>query len=96
MESLRKEIDKRDYRNIEGLKCEISFKEFDYFLNVLYPLNWITEKKGNVDQSFLLNECLTENLYYKFSEIKTEKGFKYYCEVVRYKSFLEVEKEIYG
>ena len=74
-ELLKAEITKRNYNNIEGLKAEITAEQFNYFLNVLYPLNWNTEKN-----TFLLNEPLTENLYYGFSQI----GIKFYCEVLRY------------
>jgi hypothetical protein len=80
--SLSREIDKRDYENIEGLKAEITEKEFNHFLNVLPPINWINEYPNN---SFILSECLTENLYYKFSQVEINKKIKFFCEVVRYK-----------
>lgn len=72
---LDKEIHKRDYENIKGLKAEISEKEYYYFLEVLPPLNW---NKG----SFILSEALTENLHEQF--IHDRKTNKYYCEVVEY------------
>ena len=70
---LQDEINKRDYENIEGLKAEITEQEFNYFLNILPPLNWC-------DNSFILSETLTSNLYLKFSNSED----KYFCEVVRY------------
>ena len=69
-----KEIHKRDYQNIKGLKAQITEKCFDYFLEVLPPMNWENE---NGENSFYLSECLTENLYYKFYETNNI----FYCEV---------------
>ena len=77
-ESLQEEIHKRDYENIKGLKCVITEEQWNYFLNVLPPLNWINEFKEN---TFLLSECLTENLYLKFISIEDKKFF---CEIVAY------------
>ena len=68
---LNKEIHKRDYENIKGLKAEISEDEYNFFLNVLPPLKW-------KDESFILSECLTENLYHKFFI----EDNKYFCEIV--------------
>ena len=81
---LQAEIHKRDYENIEGLKAEITEQEFNYFLEVLPPLNWL-------ENSYLLSECLSENLYLKFSRLNN----KFFCEVVRY-DLNEQEIEVFG
>jgi len=71
--SLSRAIHKQDFKSIKGLKAEITEEDFNYFLNVLPPMDWL-------ENSFILSECLTENLYYKFSKVDN----KFYCEVVEY------------
>jgi len=81
-EELRQEITNRDYNNILGLKCRITAKDYNYFLEVLPPFNWINEFPNS---SFILSECLSGNLYYKFSRVKENMKLVYYCEIVEYK-----------
>jgi len=71
MKELQKEIKKRDYNNIGGLKAKITEKDYWYFLEVLPPFKVI--KNG-----FVLSEALSDNLYYQFTEVNN----KYFCEVV--------------
>ena len=71
MAGLRKEIRKRKYNNILGLKAKITAKEYDYFLEVLPPFKYT--KNG-----FVMSEALTDQMYYQFSEI----GKKFYAEVI--------------
>lgn len=66
---LDEEINKRDYEDIIGLKCEIVEDEFNYYYEVL-P---IKETK----EGFFLMECLNENNYFFF----TQKEDKFFCEV---------------
>ena len=72
MAGLRKEIHKRKYDGIKGLKATITKEEYDYFLNVLPPFKYT--KNG-----FILSEALSDQLYYEFKQI----GKKYYAEVVK-------------
>ena len=74
-EELRTEIRKRNYNNILGLSANITEKEYNYFLNVLPPMEWR-------DNSFLLSECLSDDLYYKF--ISYPKANIYTCEIVKH------------
>lgn len=69
---LRDTIGKRDYNNILGLKAKITEKDYYYFLEVLPPMRW----KNN---SFVLSEALSDQLYYQFSN--TPEG--YFAEVVK-------------
>ena len=71
---LSKEIDKRDYQNIEGLKVEITKKEYWHFLECLPPLDFNGE-------NFYLMEFLTGDLTLYFTVVNK----KYYCEVKQYK-----------
>ena len=80
-EELRKEVeDNRDYENIKGLKAKVTRAEYDYFLEVLPPAKMTND-------SFYMSEFLTGELTYKF----TEKGNRYFCEVV---DFREENKEM--
>ena len=72
MDELRKEIRKRKYDGILGLKATITEEEYDYFLNVLPPFKYT--KNG-----FIMSEALTDQLYYEFTQI----GKKCCAEVVR-------------
>ena len=68
---LFKQIDDQQYKNIKGLKAEITEEEYDYFLGVLPPLDF----DGN---AFFMCEYLTGDLTTRYwCEDK-----KYYCEVV--------------
>jgi hypothetical protein len=81
------EIDKRGYRNIEGLKAEITEKQYDDNLNILPPLKW----QGG---TFYMSEFLTGDLTTKFSRDK--KTGKYYAEVVDFrKEFPKMSDEEY-
>lgn len=71
MAELTKEIQKRDYQKIKGLKANITHKDYMYFLEVLPP-------KEMKDNYFIMPEALSDNLYYKFFE----NGRAYSCEVV--------------
>lgn len=71
---LRREIQKRNYENILGLKANITQEDYMHFLEVLPPL-----KMG--DNWFILSEPLTYNLYYKF--VSYPKKSVYLCEVVK-------------
>ena len=53
-DELKKEISKRNYKNIVGLKADITEKEYDHFLEVLPPI--YTNKGG-----FLLMEPLSHD-----------------------------------
>ncbi len=66
------EIDKREYRNIEGLSAQVSQKDYYAMLEVLPPVY--------VGDGWLLPECLTGSLYYHFFKHSTLN--KYYCVVV--------------
>jgi len=68
-QELSKEIKKRDYNNILGLRAKITEEEYWYFLEVLPPFKML--KNG-----FILSEALSDNLYYQFTENP------YMCEVV--------------
>jgi hypothetical protein len=72
-------ISKNDYdpKKILNKVCKITEKEYDHFLNVLYPAFWVNSENG--ESSFYLNECLTEDIYYKFFNLKEE----YWCIVER-------------
>jgi len=64
------EIEKRGYKNIEGLKAEITYKEYMHFLECLPPLRFDGE-------SFYLSEFLTGYLTYFFWKEEN----KYFCEI---------------
>ena len=61
---------------IKGKKARITKREYNNFLNVLPPLNWINEYPNS---SFYLEECLSHNLYYKFMRVLEGKKLNYYC-----------------
>jgi len=65
-------ISKNDYnpKKILNKVCKIDSKTYHYFLEVLYPAFWVNEENGL--NSFYLNECLTEDIYYKFFNLKNE------------------------
>lgn len=71
--SFRDFINKCDYdpKKILNKKCKVSEKDYHYFLNVMFPANWINNK-WDQESSFVLNECLTENIYYRFYKIKNK------------------------
>ena len=69
---LNKEIEKRQYENIEGLKALIDKKTYWHFLECLPPLRF----DGNV---FYMCEFLSGDLTLKFW--KEDKS--YFCEVVQ-------------
>lgn len=69
---LNKEIEKRGYQNIEGLKALIDEKTYWHFLECLPPLRF----DGNV---FYLMEFLSGDLTLKF----WKEDEKYFCEVVK-------------
>ncbi len=84
-EQLQKEIKKRDYNDIKGLKTKVKPKEYDYFLNVLPPL------KMDGD-TFYMSEFLTGEITKKFYK----KGNQCYCEVVDFREeFPKMEEEEY-
>jgi|TARA_Y100000294_G_C8562531_1_gene339595 hypothetical protein len=86
LRALWKEIDKRAYRNIEGLKAEITEDEYWEMLEILPPL------KHNA-ASFFMCEFLTGDLTTQFWK---EEG-KYYAMVVDFrKSFPKMGDEEYG
>ena len=86
LRALWKEIDKRAYRNIEGLKAEITEDEYGEMLEILPPL------KHNA-ASFFMCEFLTGDLTTQFWK---EEG-KYYAMVVDFrKSFPKMGDEEYG
>ena len=68
---LIKEIEKRDYNNIRCLRAKITKERYYDTLEVLPPLMMN-------DNSFVLSEALTDNLYLKF----VRNGNGYQCEVV--------------
>jgi len=76
-DELRKEISKRDYDNVVGLKAEVTEEDYWYFLEVLPP---IYSRKGG----FLLMETLSHDekgaINYWFKD-KNKDG-KYMCEIV--------------
>jgi hypothetical protein len=80
--ALQHEVEnKRDFGEkapIEGLKAEITRKQYIDFLEVLPPLSWDTESG-----TFYLMEFLTGDLTYKFSKV----GKKYFCEVANYRKY---------
>jgi hypothetical protein len=85
LRSFYKEIEDRDYKNIEGLKVEISEKDYDRMLNVLPPLKW---EKGK----FYSSEFLSGDLTTKFSRV----GNKHYAEVVDFrKEFPKLKEKEY-
>ena len=67
---LNKEINKREYNNIEGFKSPLTKKEYWYFLEVLPPLRFD-------GVNFYLMEFLTGNLTFYISR----EGKKYFIEV---------------
>ena len=89
-EQLRKEIRKRDYNDIVGLKATITEKEYDYFLGALPPIYIETHKRKTITNGFLLSETLTHDPkainYYFYIEDN-----KFYCEIV-YRSELINDK----
>lgn len=68
--ALNKEIERRQYKQIEGLSCRCSERAYYEMLEALPP---VYLKFG-----WLLSECLTGSLYYHFFEYED----KYYCVVV--------------
>jgi len=74
LKALWKEISKRDYEKIEGLKAEISEEEYWEMLEILPPL------KHN-KASFFMCEFLTRDLTMQFWK---EEG-KYYAMVVDFR-----------
>lgn len=75
---LWKEIKKRDYNNILGLKAKISEEEYFDALEALPPLQMGPDW-------FIMSEALSDNLY-----IKYHKGF---CEVIKLEDEVVMELE---
>jgi len=88
--TFNQEIEKRDYQNIEGLKAEITEKDFDYFLEVLPPMKW---KSGKDEGHFYLSEFLTGNLTTKFSYKVINGKKRYFAEVVNFPKETGITKE---
>jgi hypothetical protein len=75
-----KEIEAKDYEDIEGMKAEISEEIYDEQLNVLPPLYW---KKD----TFYCCEFLTGSLTTKF----WKESERYYCQVVDFKKIVPLK-----
>jgi len=72
--ALVKEINKRGYENIKGLKAKCTEEEYDEMLNVLPPLGWKND-------TFYMSEFLSSELTLKFYKI----GRQHMTEVVDYR-----------
>lgn len=74
LRGFNKEINKRDYQNILGLKAIISEKDYFEMLEILPPKNF-------TGSSWCMSEFLTGPLTTKFYK----KDGKFYAEVVDYR-----------
>lgn len=79
---LWKEIDKRDYDGILGLKAKVTEEEYMDALEAMPPM-----KMGS--GWFIMSEALSDNLYMKYSE---DKG-NCFCEVIKLEDEVVMEAE---
>jgi len=68
------EIERRDYKNINGLKAKVTEEVYDDMLNCLPPLAW-------KDDTFYMSEFQTGSLTMKFSK----EGEQHYCSIVDFR-----------
>lgn len=68
---------KYDFNSLVGKRWEITEELFWYFLEVLPPVNWKSDSKG---ESFYMSEALTGNIRSKY----IREGSRYFHEYQRY------------